>query len=219
MKALLTTLLLLTAGILQAGDIRGTVTVLKKGGDGELSSFDNTIVYLKGLSSAAPKTPAILDQVDKTFVPRVLPVVVGQEVQFWNRDKVMHNVFSTDVEPSFDLGRYPDGKYETQVFNTAGIFKIYCNIHQTMIADIVVLENTYFAATKEDGSYEIKDVPPGTYTLHAVHIFGGEAETSITIGKDPATQDFTLTSEKVVREIEDHKNKDGKSYRSRSYRR
>ena len=216
---LLTVLLVLCAAGLHAGDLTGTIKVLKKGGKSELSSFENTIVYLSGAKTPAPDTPAILDQKDKKFLPRILPVVVGQEVQFWNRDKVMHNVFSTDSDPSFDLGRYPQGKYESQTFKTPGVYKIYCNIHQTMVADIVVVENTYFARTNEKGEYQIKGVPPGEYTLHAVHIYGGKNEVKVTIGTAPTTKDFSLTSLKVVREITDHKNKDGKSYRSGGYRR
>ena len=209
--------LCLTAG--HAGELTGTVKVLKKGGKSELSSFENTIVYLTGVKSEAPKTPAILDQKDNKFLPRILPVVVGQEVQFWNRDKVMHNVFSTDSDPSFDLGRYTQGKYKSQTFTNAGVYKIYCNIHQTMVADIVVVENTYFARTNADGYYQIKGIPEGEYTLHAVHIYGGTTEEKIKVEKDPINKDFTLTSQKVVREINDHKNKDGKSYRSGGYRR
>ena len=208
---LLATMLLQTA--LYAADLSGTVTVTKKGSDKPLDSFENAIVYLSGTTSPAPESPAIVNQIDKVFEPRLLPVIKGQKVEFWNRDKIMHNVFSTDERNPFDLGRYPKDEQRTVTFNTEGMYKVYCNIHQKMITDIVVVPNRHFTVTDEQGRYTIKDVPPGSYEIRIWHIFGGHTGARIEVKDAPLVKDFTITSEKVIREIEAHKDKNGRRYR------
>jgi hypothetical protein len=85
-----------------------------------------------------------------------------------------------------------------------------------MVCDVVVLENSYFAVTAADGSYQISDVPPGTYTVHAWHVFGGAAEATLVIAADGdvVTHDVTLVSTKVLRQIVSHRNKHGRPYAS-----
>lgn len=205
-------LTLTACGLTHAADISGTVQVMKKGGKSTLSDFANAVVYIAGVKVTAPTATLTMAQRDKTFLPRLLPLVQGQSVDFLNEDEVQHSVFSTDAQ--FDLGRYGKGQHKTIVFNQLGQFKVYCNIHQNMISDILVLENPYFSLTDAQGHYRITQVPAGQYTLKAWHIYGGEASQPLTVTAADLQQDFTLVSKKVVREITQHHNKDGQSYPS-----
>lgn len=206
-------LAMLVSNVVYAGDITGEITVLNKSGKKPLKSFVNAVVYLEGLETSTPAEPAVMNQTKKRFKPRLLAVVKGQEIQFLNSDRVQHNVFSPNEEEPFDLGRYPKGKYESMTLNVLGQHKVYCNIHQKMIADIYVLPNHYFSITDKTGKFTIRDVPPGEYTLKVSHIYGGMAEKSVQVTDDLVEQHFEITSQKKIREITKHKNKYGKKYK------
>jgi len=210
---LLLVLSLLIANIAHAGDITGKVTVLERKGKKNLKSFENAVVYLEGIETPAPQEPALMDQQKKTFVPRLLPVVKGQEVQFLNSDKVRHNIFSPDGEESFDLGRFPKGETASVTLVELGPHKVYCDIHQKMVADVFVLPNQYFSVTDKEGQFVIKDVPDGEYTIKVWHILNGADEKTIRVSNAPLEVDFTITSKKMFRNLLDHKRKRGGSYK------
>ena len=203
----------LFAGPADAGDIVGVLTVLEKGGAAPLKSFENAVVFVVGLPTPPPDTPAVMDQHDKTFEPRLLPVIAGQQVRFINSDAVQHNVFSPHPDEPFDLGRYPAGESRLFTFKVPGRHRIYCDIHQKMIADVFVLTGRYYALTDTRGAFRIEGVPAGTHTLRAWHIFGGAGQATVQVPQTGAVQvDFSLESQKVVLELEDHHDKSGKPY-------
>jgi plastocyanin len=195
-----------------AAEISGRVTVLDKNNGTPLGSFANAVVFVAGLETPPPREPAVMDQTNKAFVPRLLPVVKGQEIRFLNSDTVQHNVFSPHEREAFDLGRYAAGERRSVKLFELKRHKIYCDIHKRMIADIYVLPNRYFSVTDDSGIYRIEGVPPGNYTLKVWHIFGGSAEQAIRVDKGPLAIDFTVRSTSVVQEIEEHPNKSGKDY-------
>ncbi len=196
---------------LWAFDIRGSVEVYKKRGNKRLKDASNAIVYISGIKTIPPPDPAKSEQIGKTFEPRLLPVVEGQKVQFWNQDKVQHNVFCKDRKKSFDFDRYEKGLYREEIFEVPGFYKVYCNIHQQMICDVIVLENSYFSVTNGAGDFHIKDIPPGKYTIHVWHIYGGKVSQELNLDKDVKI-DLSIRSTRVSRQIFKHKNKYGKSY-------
>lgn len=195
--------------------ISGQLEVLKKGGKRPLKAFDNAVVYLtgEGLQGTASAAPLIVEQSDKQFMPRILPLVKGQKVHFYNRDRFEHNVFSTDASNSFDLGRYPVGGFREQPFAVPGVQKVYCNIHKAMILDVLTLDNHYFSTTDKHGNFRIDGVPEGEYRLHIWHIYGGSTEQPIVVDQDVVVDDISITSLRVVRELNKHLNKEGKSYK------
>ena len=214
-KFLFTALGLFYVVVASATDIQGKVTVMARGGEEPLTHFDNAIVYVADIEQEARrKTVAVMDQKSKRFQPRVLPVIKGQTVEFWNRDRVQHNVFSNDRRNRFDLGRYPKGQFKTVKFAETGQYKIYCNIHRKMIGDIVVVPNRYYAVTDREGNYKIRDVPPGRHQLKVWHIYGGSDEITVQLATEPMQQNFTVVSKKLIREIEQHKNKHDRQYGS-----
>lgn len=121
-------------------------------------------------AAAASKPPnAIMDQINKTFVPGVLPIVVGTEVRFPNRDQISHHVYSFSRTKSFELPLYKGEDAPPVLFDKPGVVKIGCNIHDWMSAIILVLPNTHFATTDADGRFRLPGLQPGAYSLVAWH--------------------------------------------------
>lgn len=112
---------------------------------------------------------ATLDQVDKTFVPALLPIVVGTTVDFPNHDEIYHNVFSYSRAKRFDLGRYASDEKRSVTFDTPGIVRVFCEIHSFMRATIVVVPTPHYSVVDESGGFELRDVPAGEYQLLLWH--------------------------------------------------
>jgi hypothetical protein len=153
-----------------------------------------------------------MDQRNKEFVPRLLPVVRGQEIRFLNSDKIQHNVFSPHEQDPFDLGLYPAGEFKSVRLNAPMRHKVYCNLHKNMVADIFVLANRFFSLTDDAGRYRIQGLPEGDYVLRVWHIFGGTDQKNIRVSSQPLVFDFALRSAQGLQEIIEHPNKTGQSY-------
>jgi len=121
------------------------------------------------LPPAATAAPAIMDQFNKTFVPEMLPVAVGTQVRFPNRDQIRHHVYSFSRPKRFELPLYKGEDAPPVLFDKPGVVKIGCNIHDWMSAVILVLPNDRFAVTKEDGTFSLPELDAGTYTITAWH--------------------------------------------------
>jgi len=146
-----------------AGDIHGKTT-----SKGPRDSSD-AVVYLDkvaGKTFPPSSAHARMDQKNMQFHPRVLPVVIGTTVDFLNSDSVLHNVFSPDAcADRFNLGTWPQGQSKSFTFKKGCFAALLCKVHSEMEKFVVALPTSYFAVTSPDGSYEIKDVPDGTYLL------------------------------------------------------
>jgi plastocyanin len=118
-----------------------------------------------GLKLIPPAKPVGMDQKNMTFIPHVLPVVAGTTVKFLNSDALGHNVFSP--EGNYNLGTWPQGETKDQKFDKPGVYTQLCRVHSEMEGFVVVLDTPHFATTDKTGAFEIKNVPPGTYTLVA----------------------------------------------------
>jgi plastocyanin len=108
-------------------------------------------------------------QTGKRFIPHVLVVERGAEVDFPNLDPFFHNVFSLYEGKRFDLGLYASGETRPVLFNRAGVSYIFCNIHPQMSAIVVTLDTPYFTLTDQEGAFTISEVPEGRYQLRVWH--------------------------------------------------
>ncbi len=134
--------------------------------------YSGVVVWLEPmLAAVAPRTglKARMVQKDKTFTPHVLAVEKGTVIDFPNFDPIFHNAFSNYNGTLFDVGLYQPGTSRSVRFNTAGVVRVFCNIHPNMSAVIVVLNTRYYATTQKDGTFRIEDVPPGEYRMHVFH--------------------------------------------------
>jgi plastocyanin len=161
-----------------AGSVDGTIE-LTNSRDLEVrkhKNYSGVVVWLEavGRPSAAGSAnvahpPAVMVQKMKTFTPHVLAIPAGSAVEFPNYDPIFHNAFSGYSGQVFDVGLYPPGRSRTVVFKREGVVRVFCNIHASMSAVIVVLKTPYYAVSDASGSYTIPDVPPGEYRLHLYH--------------------------------------------------
>jgi plastocyanin len=148
-----------------AASVRGTVEV--NHASKAVRGNADVVVWLTPVSAQVTVAPtrARLTQQDKRFIPHVLAVPVGTEIEFPNKDPFFHNVFSIYRGKPFDLGLYESGRSRSVRFDHPGVSYIFCNIHPEMSAVVVALTTPYFAITKSDGSFELPNVPSGNYRM------------------------------------------------------
>lgn len=126
-----------------------------------------TLAYIDampGKEFKAPEKAVLMDQKNKEFNPRVLPILVGTTVDFINNDDFEHNVFSPDGE-GYNLGNWGKGQKRSHVFSTPGVYVQLCKVHPEMVSYIVVLKTPYFAQADQEGKFKISGVPAGTWKL------------------------------------------------------
>lgn len=168
---------------------------------GEKGSLQNVFVYVKqGLDDYAfdaPKTPAKLDQHGCVYIPHVMGVMVGQEVDIVNSDQATHNIHPTPKHNQEWNQSQPTGGdvIKKQFPRPETMLPIKCNQHPWMKMYVNVVKNPIFAVTGKDGTFELKGLPPGTYTIEAVHEKYGAVEQQVTVApKETKTLDFTVTA-------------------------
>jgi plastocyanin len=131
-----------------------------------------TVVTLRSTNAARPvarPTAAVLDQVDRRFVPNVLVIPVGSQVVFPNSDSVSHQVYSFSPVKKFQLPLYRGKPYPPVLFDREGVVTIGCNIHDQMRAYVFVIEAQYFGRTDVQGAWNATDVEPGEYRIEIWH--------------------------------------------------
>jgi hypothetical protein len=138
-------------------------------------ALQNVFVYVKtGLEPYAipsPNQPAVLDQVACRYVPHVLGLVAGQSLQIKNSDNAEHNVHPVPLNnPQWNESQMPKGPPIIHTFpNPELLLPITCNQHPWMKMYVNVVENPFFAVSDAAGRFQIDGLPPGEYTLEAVH--------------------------------------------------
>ena len=127
-----------------------------------------SLLPLRGNAWPAPR-PAHIEQVDKAFHPLVSVVQVGTAVDFPNNDRVRHHVFSFSSAKVFELKLYAGRPAQPVVFDKPGVVVLGCNIHDRMLAYVVVVETPWSAVAGTDGLARLRGVPAGEYTMQVWH--------------------------------------------------
>ena len=165
---------------------------------GSGSTLQNVFVYVKdGLGDRAfpvPPTPVLLDQKGCRYTPRVLGVQVGQTLEILSSDDTLHNVHAIpENNREFNKAHQLAGIKHTHVFSTREVMVPFkCDVHKWMNAWVGVLDHPYYAVTGADGTFELKGLPPGTYTIEAWHEKLGTQTQTVTIG-EKQTSDIAFT--------------------------
>lgn len=148
------------------------ITVLDASGQPIASAAVSVIV--KGAKAAAP-SGTVVDMVQKNrrFTPTVLPVQTGTAVNFPNLDTVRHHVYSFSPTRKFEIKLYAGTPATPIVFDKPGTATLGCNIHDTMVGYIHVVDTPYFGATDAAGKVSI-DVPAGEHKVHVWYPAMGE---------------------------------------------
>ncbi len=152
----------------------------------------------------------------KQFQPRILTVTQGTTVEFPNDDTILHNVFSLSGKNRFDLGLYRRGDSKKTTLDHPGIVQIFCNVHHSMVAYILVLDTPFFATPGRDGRFNLPGLP-GKGKLVAWH----ERAEPLTLEITPTTDLVTVRLDITKPRVPPHRNKFGKPYarkrRGRAY--
>jgi plastocyanin len=109
--------------------------------------------------------PAVMDQRNREFVPRVLVVGVGTSVEFPNNDSVSHQVYSFSAAKRFQLPLYKGQSHPPVTFDKPGLVVLGCNIHDAMVGYVYVTDAPYFGITETAGGLTLKDLPAGDYRI------------------------------------------------------
>lgn len=199
-----------------ANTISGTVKTFDRNGE-EASDHSGVVIFIDGLQDNArfswlPVPPQVSHK-NRIFLPAVLPIVQGTTVDFYNDDNVYHNVFSLSESKTFDLGIYPEGTSKLVKFSRPGLVMIHCNIHPKMTSSILVLNNSLFSKTGPDGSFEIRGIPDGQFTLRLWSEFSDQQSRIVSLsGSRRYEESFDV---QVTKRFLQHKNKFGKRYREK----
>ncbi len=164
--------------------------------DGDLA---NVFVYIKDgfddYTFTPPSQPVTIAQKGCRYVPHTAAAMVGQSVEFINDDQTTHNVHMMPREirqwnESQMAGADPIQK---QFDRPEIMIPIKCNQHPWMRMNLSIVSHPFFAVTGKDGKFSIPGLPPGTYTVAAIHERLGEQDVKITVGpKESKAADFTF---------------------------
>jgi carboxypeptidase family protein len=146
----------------------------------------------RGKAFPAGGRPA-LDQRGCWFVPHVQVVPAGVEIDIINSDGILHNIHTFPKRnPPINMAQPKFKKVLTHAFALPDVVRVACDVHNWMNAWIIVADHPYHAVTAEDGSFDLTEVPPGSYTLTAWHETLGHKEMSVDVTPGGATE-VTLT--------------------------
>jgi plastocyanin len=184
------------------GACAGEVFVDVRGSDGK--PLAEAVVYAEPIGATVPAVVivphATIDQVNKEFVPRVSIVRVGTTINFPNGDNIRHSIYSFSQPKTFTTKLYAGRDAPPVVFDNTGLVVLGCNIHDTMVAWIVIVDTPWFGKSDARGVGALKGLPPGEYKVSAWYPSPGftPATAQVRVGEGSARQEVRLDAEATV---------------------
>jgi plastocyanin len=195
---LLAALAIAAFGLLAGPALAGDLTVVVRDAAGQPVK-DAVAMLRTGAPPAGPikfTWPYSVSQHDIQFDPFVLVVPVGSDVSFPNNDKVRHHVYSFSAIKKFQLKLYGHEENRTINFDKAGVVALGCNIHDQMIAFILVVDTPYAAKTDAAGQVTLRNVPAGAAKLTVWHPYmktaRNETMRPVTVGPSGGREQFAV---------------------------
>jgi hypothetical protein len=154
--------------------------------------LENVFVYVKdGLGNYyfdAPTDTVKLDQQGCRYQPHVLGVRTNQPLEISNSDDTMHNVHAMpEANREFNVGQAMKHQVAKRTFTSREVMVPFkCDVHGWMHAFVGVMDHPYFAVTHDGGKFELKNLPPGTYTIEAWHEKLGTQTQKVTVAEKQA---------------------------------
>jgi plastocyanin len=168
------------------------------GAKGELADVVVSLKGAAGPAAGAGAPPVVIDQKGCLYLPTIVAVQTGQKIVVKNSDACVHNVHSKPTaagNPESNDVQMPGGADLTYTFaNPEPFLKFQCDVHPWMFAWVTVLDSPYFCVSGTNGSFVIKNVPPGKYTVQAAHRKLGVQTQEIEVGATGASAQFTFES-------------------------
>lgn len=166
---------------------------------GDKGTLANVLVYVQDdmskYSFDTPSAPVELDQKGCMYQPHVLALMTGQTLKVVNEDQTTHNVHPTPTNNrDWNKSQPPGSDPITDVFARPEVaIPVKCNVHPWMKSYIGVFKHPYFAVTGKSGSFDLANLPPGTYTIVAWHELYGTQTQQVTVGpKESKSVAFTF---------------------------
>ncbi len=178
-------------------------------------NLENAVVWFEPDRPEAawtPEQPLKVETLKKEFVPRVVRVPVGGKVRFPNRDPILHNVFSVTRGNAFDLGLYGEGSGSEVTFKNPGVVQVFCNVHHSMVAYVLVLDSRYSTRPTAGGEFSLENLPAGSGTLKVWHEQAEPWQSRIEL---PLTTRLEAQLQITKPRVPQHLNKHGKRYQRR----
>ena len=175
-----------------AGEVSATLT------DAAGKPVADAVLSLTPLDAPAPATPPAtgveIAQIGEQYRPYVTPVRVGTVVEFPNKDPVQHHLYSVSKPKPFEKPLYESGSSETVLFDKPGAVTLGCNIHDWMVAYVLVLETPWFAKSSAEGRVAVAGLPAGRYRLDLWHPrLASPVTREVTVAEDSAlAENFQL---------------------------
>jgi plastocyanin len=160
------------------------------------NSLQWVVVYISAgdQGSAAPSQAVRYDQKGCEYLPQVLPMQVSQQLQIYNDDQTSHNIHPlAKVNPEWNKSQPAGSPPIDTKYDKAEFIPVKCNIHPWMHGYFVVLNTSHYAVTGEDGSFDLKGLPPGKYTVTAWQEQYGTQTQDVTItGSESKSVNFVF---------------------------